>query len=248
MARSGIEALSDERGTGLFDRALASGEPLALALPLNRAALRSLASAGALPALFRGLVRVSGRRAEGGESSFAVRLPEAEESARLELVTELVARRSRPSSAQPLRRSASTGPFRSRLRLARRGRAAQPTRGRDGTGAAGDGRLRPPLLRRPGLLSARSDRRRRWRRPRRDGAEPAGGDPRVGCRGRPRSRRDRRPAAGAAGLLRSRSVDGSKRPLQHGRVRFRRGADAAHRQQDHLQGLRWPTSNSSAHI
>ena len=74
MARSGIEAISDARGTGLFDRALSGAEPLALALPLNRSALRSLASAGALPALFRGMVKAGARRPAAATGSLQARL------------------------------------------------------------------------------------------------------------------------------------------------------------------------------
>jgi acyl carrier protein len=83
MARSGVEAIEDAQGAELFDRALIDSEPLALALPLNRSALRSMASAGALPAVFRGLVKAGARRPAAAAGSLATRLaaiPEEERS------------------------------------------------------------------------------------------------------------------------------------------------------------------------
>ena len=62
MARSGLEPISDEHGTGLFERSLASGAPLTLALPIDSSRLRSLTTAGALPPLFRSLIRLPAAR------------------------------------------------------------------------------------------------------------------------------------------------------------------------------------------
>jgi NADPH:quinone reductase-like Zn-dependent oxidoreductase/acyl carrier protein len=88
MRRSGIEALSDERGLALFDAAVEAGRPQALALPIDTAGLRALASAGALPPILSGLVRAPRRRsASGSLLAKLTALPEAEhESFILELV------------------------------------------------------------------------------------------------------------------------------------------------------------------
>ncbi|MEV7541042.1 type I polyketide synthase [Streptomyces sp. NPDC089915] len=68
MSRTGIGALTAEYGVDLFDRALTVDSPLVLPIRLD---VRTLAEAGeALPALFRGLVRVRARRS-------AVSAPEA---------------------------------------------------------------------------------------------------------------------------------------------------------------------------
>ncbi len=78
MARSGASALSTEQGLRLFDLARTASEAAVLATPLDTAALQEQADAGALPALFRGLVRTPLRRASGGgaegESSLRSRL------------------------------------------------------------------------------------------------------------------------------------------------------------------------------
>ncbi|MGX6744518.1 type I polyketide synthase [Streptomyces xantholiticus] len=60
MARSGVLPLSTEDGLRLFDAALASDEPVLVPVRLDTTALRNQA-AGAVPALLRGLVRVSTR-------------------------------------------------------------------------------------------------------------------------------------------------------------------------------------------
>ncbi len=80
MRRSGIEALSDERGMALFDAALGADSPQALAVPIDTASLRALASSGALPPIFGGLVRGSKRRtaASGSLAARLATLPEAE--------------------------------------------------------------------------------------------------------------------------------------------------------------------------
>ena len=79
MRRSGVEPISDEQGLELLDAALAAAPPTALAMSLQRPALRSLAQAGALPPIFSGLIRAPRRRAPSG--SLAAQLatvPEAE--------------------------------------------------------------------------------------------------------------------------------------------------------------------------
>jgi acyl transferase domain-containing protein/NADPH:quinone reductase-like Zn-dependent oxidoreductase/NADP-dependent 3-hydroxy acid dehydrogenase YdfG/acyl carrier protein len=70
LGRSGIGALSVEEGLGLFDEALRVDEALAVAMRLDTAMLRAIASTGAVPPLLRGLARAPSRRAggAGGES------------------------------------------------------------------------------------------------------------------------------------------------------------------------------------
>jgi acyl transferase domain-containing protein/NADPH:quinone reductase-like Zn-dependent oxidoreductase/acyl carrier protein len=89
MSRSGIAALSDERGLELFDRALAQGQPLVLAMGLERSGLRSLAQAGLLPPLLSGLVRTPAKRRSAG-SSLAKRLASMPEEEQLDFTLELV--------------------------------------------------------------------------------------------------------------------------------------------------------------
>ncbi|MEU6883122.1 type I polyketide synthase [Streptomyces sp. NPDC046712] len=67
-ARSGIAPLHEERGTALFDAAMATGAPVSVPVALD---LKALGRAGAaeLPGLFRGLVRTPvRRRAVGSEA------------------------------------------------------------------------------------------------------------------------------------------------------------------------------------
>ena len=81
--RLGLLPLSAAQGLGLFDAALARPEALLVPAQLDLALLRSRARAGALPPLFRGLIRVSAR-ASGEGGSLARRLaavPEAEREA-----------------------------------------------------------------------------------------------------------------------------------------------------------------------
>jgi malonyl CoA-acyl carrier protein transacylase len=68
MRRGGIEALSNEHGLVLFDAALAADRPQALAIPIDVDGLRGLASFGALPPIFSGLVRAPKRRAAASGS------------------------------------------------------------------------------------------------------------------------------------------------------------------------------------
>ena len=62
LERAGIGALSDERGMALFDSALASRLPLAMAFCANLSGLRALAAAEMLPPVLRGVVRADGPR------------------------------------------------------------------------------------------------------------------------------------------------------------------------------------------
>ncbi len=90
VARSGMGALSVEQGLGLFDRALAMGDALTLAAPLDLATLRAQARTGVLPALLSGLVRVPIRRAGERSGSLVRRLAGTPEAERESLVLEIV--------------------------------------------------------------------------------------------------------------------------------------------------------------
>ncbi|MGW7687652.1 type I polyketide synthase [Streptomyces asiaticus] len=63
LQRGGIAAITADQGRELFDLAHATDDALLVPMPLDLAALRAQASAGMLPPLFRGLVRVPPRRA-----------------------------------------------------------------------------------------------------------------------------------------------------------------------------------------
>ena len=90
MARSGVVALSDAQGLALFDRALASGLPGALALGLDPAALRAAASSGLLPPIFSALVRAPVRRRSTKGPSLAAKLAGLDEAERGALTADLV--------------------------------------------------------------------------------------------------------------------------------------------------------------
>jgi pimaricinolide synthase PimS1 len=89
IARSGIGALSDERGLALFDSALGVPAAQVLALSLDRAALRSQAAAGILPPVFSGLVRANPRR-RAGSGDLAAKLVAVPAEERDAIVLELV--------------------------------------------------------------------------------------------------------------------------------------------------------------
>ena len=94
IRRSGIGVLSAEQGLTLFDRALGIADPFSLALHLDPQGLRSLARAGIVLPILRGLVRVP-RRSGIASTALLQRLfslPEAErEDALLETVRAEVA-------------------------------------------------------------------------------------------------------------------------------------------------------------
>ncbi|HEX6688112.1 MAG TPA: SDR family NAD(P)-dependent oxidoreductase, partial [Solirubrobacterales bacterium] len=83
MERTGIGVLSDESGLALFDAAIRAGRPQMLALPIDAAGLRGAASAGALPPILGGLVRISRPRGatSGSLATKLASLPEAERQA-----------------------------------------------------------------------------------------------------------------------------------------------------------------------
>jgi acyl transferase domain-containing protein/acyl carrier protein len=90
FTRLGTRPLSDEQGLELFDIARSSDRPLLLPVRLDAVALRSLAKAGVLPAVLRGLVRMPARRLAGAGGSLARRLAEAPESEWEAIVLRLV--------------------------------------------------------------------------------------------------------------------------------------------------------------
>ncbi|WSL80999.1 type I polyketide synthase (plasmid) [Kitasatospora sp. NBC_01266] len=93
LASLGLPALDAERGLALLDEALRTGEPELAAFDLDRAALRS-PSAGRLPAVLSGLVRVPDRQAERGGADEAQRLRQRlaglDQNDRLRVLVEVV--------------------------------------------------------------------------------------------------------------------------------------------------------------
>jgi acyl transferase domain-containing protein/acyl carrier protein len=87
---AGMLALSAERGLALFDTALASGEPLLVAAPLDRRTLRTHAQAGMLPPLLSSLVPRTPNRSPDRTGSLARRLASVPEEDRDALVLEIV--------------------------------------------------------------------------------------------------------------------------------------------------------------
>ncbi|MEV4744375.1 type I polyketide synthase, partial [Streptomyces sp. NPDC049555] len=94
IARSGMPALTTEQGLALFDAALGAGEPLAVPVRLDLAALRAY---GDVPPLLRGLVRSRTRRASavapaGGAaaSGLVARLAGQPEEQRREALLDIV--------------------------------------------------------------------------------------------------------------------------------------------------------------
>ncbi|MEU0839173.1 SDR family NAD(P)-dependent oxidoreductase [Streptomyces sp. NPDC005962] len=98
IARSGMAPLSSRDGLELFDTACAvDGEAVLVPLHLDTAALREQAAEGALPALFRGLVRATPRRrtasaaaAAADGPSLARRLAGLDEAEREKALLDLV--------------------------------------------------------------------------------------------------------------------------------------------------------------
>ncbi|MEU4794697.1 type I polyketide synthase [Streptomyces sp. NPDC023327] len=95
MARSGLVALSSEEGLTLFDSAIGADEALIMPVRLDVVALG--ASGGGVPAIVRGLVRPSVRRARtiqatggAGGSGLAQRLAAVGEAERSRMMLELV--------------------------------------------------------------------------------------------------------------------------------------------------------------
>ncbi|MEU3256098.1 type I polyketide synthase [Streptomyces sp. NPDC006997] len=95
LERMGVAALSNDLGLQLFDTAHHHDEAVLVPALLDQVALRAQAQAGRLPALLRGLVRVSARRTEAVGGSLADRLaavdPAEWENVTLDLVRAQVA-------------------------------------------------------------------------------------------------------------------------------------------------------------
>jgi acyl carrier protein len=90
LERQGMLSLSDEQGLELFDIARSIGDPLLLPMRLDTAALRARAKDGMLPAVLRGLIRTSTRRASDAQGTLARRLAELPESEWDGIVVEFV--------------------------------------------------------------------------------------------------------------------------------------------------------------
>jgi polyketide synthase 12 len=79
-------------GLALLDTALAAGHPVSLPALLDAAALRAQASAGVLPAIMRGLVRVPAIRTDLSGPPLSQRLAGLDEAAQHALVLDVVRR------------------------------------------------------------------------------------------------------------------------------------------------------------
>ncbi|MFD8094684.1 type I polyketide synthase [Streptomyces malaysiensis] len=93
MSRGGVLALSATEGLELFDTAGRLGEALLVPMSLDMAALRAQAGSGALPPLFRGLVRAPARRAAEGvaaSGALARRLAGLDAAEQLDVLLDLV--------------------------------------------------------------------------------------------------------------------------------------------------------------
>ncbi|WP_394620181.1 SDR family NAD(P)-dependent oxidoreductase [Lentzea sp. JNUCC 0626] len=91
MSRGGMVPLSTADGLALFDAALAGSAPVSVLSRLDLAALGRQAAAGMLPWMLRGLVRTPMRRAgEAVDAALALRLAGLDESARRELLADVV--------------------------------------------------------------------------------------------------------------------------------------------------------------
>nr|WP_225859507.1 type I polyketide synthase [Streptomyces albicerus] len=89
LERTGVGALSQERGLELFDLALGADAALLAPVQLDPAALRAQARAGLLPALLRGLAPVPAKRTETG-GSLAQRLAGVAEADRERILLDAV--------------------------------------------------------------------------------------------------------------------------------------------------------------
>ena len=90
MGSSSFGALSSQEGIEFFDAARATGKALVLPVHLDTVGLGAEARAGTLPALLRGLARVSPRRSSQQSGSLVRRLAATPEAERERMVCELV--------------------------------------------------------------------------------------------------------------------------------------------------------------
>ncbi|WP_406423027.1 SDR family NAD(P)-dependent oxidoreductase [Streptomyces sp. NBC_00842] len=89
-ARMGIEPLPNELGVELFDSAQLLDTAMTVSARLNSAALQEQLRVGALPELFRGLVREPARRTDSTGGSLAEQLVKVPEGDRVRVIQELV--------------------------------------------------------------------------------------------------------------------------------------------------------------
>ncbi len=90
IQRTGLRPITVEHGLQLFDTALTAEEPSTLAVPLDRAVLRSQAQQGLLPPLLRDLIRVPATRTPNAAVSLARRLAEHPQAEHQSIVLDLV--------------------------------------------------------------------------------------------------------------------------------------------------------------
>ncbi|MFT3864030.1 MAG: type I polyketide synthase [Solirubrobacterales bacterium] len=90
IERQGLAPIGAAEGLDLLDAVLADPRDLTIATPLDLARLRTLASAGLLPPLLRGLVRTPRRVAAGDRGDLRARLAAVPEDERAVLVLDLV--------------------------------------------------------------------------------------------------------------------------------------------------------------
>ncbi|MEU4473886.1 SDR family NAD(P)-dependent oxidoreductase [Micromonospora sp. NPDC023888] len=95
IARGGLRPMTAAQGLAMFDRALAGGRAAPVLARLDAAALRERAASGEVPAILRGLVRPSTRRARSGAaaaggSALAARLAGRTSAERTELLITVV--------------------------------------------------------------------------------------------------------------------------------------------------------------
>jgi acyl transferase domain-containing protein/acyl carrier protein len=90
MERRGIAAIADEDGLEMFDAAYGVDTPLVLAMCFESWALRAIARADVVPALFRGLVRAPSRRPSQDAGALVRRLADVAEDERATVVLEVV--------------------------------------------------------------------------------------------------------------------------------------------------------------
>jgi polyketide synthase 12 len=165
MRRAGIQPLPSDLGLALLDAATARDDAHLVPVRLDMATLRKEAASGMLRPLFQGLVRTVARRAAAADAPTAGGLAQQlaglgrEEQNRvlLDVVRAQVATVLGHATRKRLRRTAVQGP---RLRLAHRGRTAQPPERRHRSATARHPRLRPPHPRCAHRLPARPTPRR----------------------------------------------------------------------------------------
>ncbi len=91
LDRGGFLPMSADLGLELFERTRVLSDPVVAAVPLDLAALRKLAREGELTPIYSGLVRIPARRAAAEAGSLSLRLAEAPEGERDEIVVALIA-------------------------------------------------------------------------------------------------------------------------------------------------------------